>query len=112
MGAFGVCIGAFGAHALKTIIESNDRIATWETAMQYYWIHTLAILILSFPLKPHPLIRWVSFVWFVSVLLFSGSLFALSLGAPNIIGAITPLGGLGFIIGWLLLLKLPISFHD
>ena len=110
LGACGVAIGAFGAHILSPIIESTGRGATWSTGMLYLWIHTLALFVVQFAYRPaddadcrH--ITRVSVIWIVSILLFSGSLFALALGAPTFIGAITPLGGVGFIAGWLLLLR-------
>ena len=110
LGALGVAIGAFGAHALAPIIESTGREATWSTGMLYLWIHTLALFVIQFAYRPaddtgckH--ITQVSVIWIVSILIFSGSLFALALGAPTFIGAITPLGGVGFIVGWLLLLR-------
>ena len=109
LGALGVAVGAFGAHALKPIIESNGRMNTWETGMQYYWIHTLALLIVALTIPPQALARWIIGIWLVSMALFCGSLFALATGAPNFVGAITPMGGIGFIIGWLLVLKLKLK---
>jgi len=106
LGAMGVAVGAFGAHILKPMIESNGRLNTWETGMQYYWIHTLALLIVASIIPTQKLLRWIVVIWIVSITLFSGSLFALATGAPNFVGAITPLGGAGFIIGWVMLLKL------
>lgn len=106
LGALGVAVGAFGAHILKPVIESNGRMNTWETGMQYYWIHTLALLIVTLIIPTQTLLRWVVVIWLISITLFSGSLFALATGAPNFVGAITPLGGAGFIIGWVMLLKL------
>ena len=108
-GALGVAIGAFGAHALRPFIETNARGGTWDTAMHYYWIHTLALLAVSFSCKPQKALNRVASFWLVSILLFCGSLMALSLGAPSPLGAITPLGGIGFILGWISLLwiKLP-----
>lgn len=110
LGACGVAIGAFGAHALRPILELTGRLATWDTGMFYFWIHTLALFTIQFAYRPtddsdgrH--IAQVSIIWIVSILLFSGSLFALALGAPGFIGAITPIGGVGFIVGWLLLLR-------
>lgn len=108
MGALGVGIGAFGAHALQPLIETTGRQATWDTAIFYYWIHIIALLAMVFSTTDdadiRQNIRRTGVIWLFSILLFSGSLFALALGAPNGFGAITPLGGLGFITGWGLLL--------
>ncbi len=106
MGAIGVAIGAFGAHALRTTIEANQKASVWETALQYYWIHTLALFVLAFSCESNRTTKGVSWTWMISILLFSGSLMALALGAPSAMGAITPLGGVGFIVGWLWLLGL------
>jgi uncharacterized membrane protein YgdD (TMEM256/DUF423 family) len=109
LGTFGVVIGSFGAHLLHPVIESTGHQATWDTGMFYYWVHTLALFVLSFSSQPDAktfrIIRIITTVWGISILLFCGSLIALSLGAPSFIGAITPLGGLGFIAGWLLLAR-------
>ena len=110
LGASGVAIGAFGAHALRPILESNGRVGTWDTGMFYFWVHTLALFIIQFAYRPadetdSKRIHTVSVVWVMSILIFSGSLYALALGAPGVLGAITPIGGTGFIAGWLLLLR-------
>ena len=106
MGAMGVAIGAFGAHALQTTIDANGKASVWETALQYYWIHTLALFVLAFSCESNRITKGVTWIWMVSIFLFSGSLMALALGAPSVMGAITPLGGVGFIVGWLWLLGL------
>lgn len=104
MGAVGVAIGAFGAHALGPALEQYGKVDIWNTGIQYFWVHTLASLAISFA-RPHtPRVACTVIIWLASILLFSGSLFALSMGAPSWVGAITPVGGIGFIIGWLQLL--------
>jgi uncharacterized membrane protein YgdD (TMEM256/DUF423 family) len=106
LGALGVAIGAFGAHALAPILEETGKSDTWNTGMQYYWIHTLAMVALAAsPLNPLRVQR-TTWIWIGSMALFSGSLFALALGGPSWMGAITPIGGVGFIVGWLQLLWL------
>jgi len=101
MGATGVAIGAFGAHGLKDTLIAHDGISLWNTAMHYYWVHTLAMLVFSFTGKSNQWVRITLWIWVISILLFSGSLIALSVGAPPKMGIITPFGGIGFIIGWL-----------
>ena len=98
LGATGVALGAFGAHALKAMLEANDRIDTWETAVFYHLVHSLALLILS----TQPSMRRSTFYCFVGgVALFSGSLYLLCLSGLNWLGAITPIGGICLMAGWL-----------
>ena len=106
-GVIAVILGAFGAHGLEGKI-SDYHIDTWKTANQYHFYHTFALLFLStFSRAKSQSIR-VSFIFFtIGILLFSGSLYLLSvrelLGITKIaiLGPITPLGGLCFIIGWI-----------
>lgn len=98
LGATGVALGAFGAHALKAMLEANDRIDTWETAVFYHLVHSLALLILS----TQPSMRRSTFYCFVGGLtVFSGSLYLLCLSGLNWLGAITPIGGICLVAGWL-----------
>ncbi len=101
-GALGVVFGAFGAHALHGHLD-DAALQVWHTAVEYQFWHALALLAIS--LSPVELSRWlrasgVAFV--VGILLFCGSLYALALGAPHLIGVVTPLGGAALIAGWLL----------
>lgn len=106
-GVLAVILGAFGAHGLEGKI-SDYHIETWKTANQYHFYHTFALLFLStFSRAKSQSIR-VSFIFFtIGILLFSGSLYLLSvrelLGITkiSILGPITPLGGLCFIVGWI-----------
>lgn len=106
-GMLAVILGAFGAHGLEGKI-SDYHLNTWKTANQYHFYHTLALLFLStFSRAKNSSIR-VSFIAFtVGIVLFSGSLYVLSvrslLGIDgwSFLGPITPLGGLCFIIGWI-----------
>ncbi|SEK67118.1 DUF423 domain-containing protein [Parapedobacter koreensis] len=106
-GLVAVVLGAFGAHGLEGKI-SEDHLETWDTAVEYQFYHTVALLFLAtFSRAKNTYIRF-SFVTFtLGILLFSGSLYLLSthaitdFGAPSIIGPITPIGGLCFILGWL-----------
>ena len=102
-GALGVALGAFGAHALRGSIDET-ALAIWHTAVEYQFWHALALLAVSLAL---PASRWrhVSAGAFaIGIALFSGSLYALALGAPRIVGAITPFGGVALIVGWLVML--------
>ncbi len=106
-GLLAVILGAFGAHGLEGKI-SDKQLETWETANQYHFYHTLALLFLSTFSRAKSQSIKVSFIMFsIGILLFSGSLYLLStrnlLGIENlsIIGPITPLGGVCFIVGWI-----------
>ncbi len=108
-GLLAVILGAFGAHGLEGKI-SDKQLETWETANQYHFYHTLALLFLSTFSRAKSQSIKVSFIFFsIGIVLFSGSLYLLSvrnlLGIENIavIGPITPLGGVCFIIGWVAL---------
>lgn len=106
LAGLGVAIGAFGAHALKAILESTNRVATFETGVKYQIYHAIALLILGILLQrvDHKFFVWSGYSFMVGVLLFSGSLFILSISGVTKWGMVTPLGGVGFILGWLFLL--------
>jgi uncharacterized membrane protein YgdD (TMEM256/DUF423 family) len=104
-GFFGVALGAFGAHALKTRL-SPDMLAVFETGVRYQMYHALAILIVAAAIGQLGSIRLLNVAGWsftVGILLFSGSLYALSLSDIRILGAVTPFGGLLFLLGWICL---------
>ena len=106
-GLLGVAIGAFGAHALKATLATNDTLLVFQTGVQYHMIHALALLLVAalFPhLKPNKHLRLVGWLFTVGILVFSGSLYALALTNIKILGAITPIGGVCFLIGWFLII--------
>ena len=91
-------LGAFGAHALKARL-GVEALSVWQTAVQYHFWHALALLAV-----PQLVGVWAKvggWLFTAGILVFSGSLYALALGAPSAIGAITPVGGLALILGWL-----------
>jgi uncharacterized membrane protein YgdD (TMEM256/DUF423 family) len=100
-----VAIGAFGAHIVKTRIDA-DALAVYETGVKYHMIHAVGLLILALAAgqwgaSTH--LKWAARLLFTGIILFSGSLYVLSLAGIRVLGAITPLGGVCFIAGWLLL---------
>jgi uncharacterized membrane protein YgdD (TMEM256/DUF423 family) len=100
-----VALGAFGAHVLKERL-SSDMLAVFQTGVQYQMYHGLALIIvaiLSKHLPNNPTLGWSGWLFFAGIILFSGSLYALSLSGIKILGAITPLGGLAFLVGWFML---------
>lgn len=95
-----VLLGAFGAHALRSRIGA-EALGWWQTAVAYQMWHALAVLALGLAG-----LRWTrpcAWLLFGGAILFSGTLYAMALGAPRWIGAVTPLGGLAMIGGWTLL---------
>ena len=105
-GAFVVGLGAFGAHGLEPILIQNGRLDTFETAVSYHFYHTLGLLGLGILALIQPEWKGLSLAaWgmFLGILIFSGSLYILSLTGITWLGAITPIGGVGFILGWLAL---------
>ena len=101
-GASAVLLGAFGAHALAGVLDAQGR-ELWRTASQYHFWHALA-LALVFALPGHQRTRcWAVGAFAIGIVLFSGSLYALALGAPRWCGAVTPFGGVAFVVGWVAL---------
>jgi uncharacterized membrane protein YgdD (TMEM256/DUF423 family) len=99
--ALATLCGAFGAHALKAHL-SAERLQLWETAVRYQFFHALGLIGVGLVLRgaDTAALRGAAGLIVAGVVLFSGSLFALSLGAPRMLGALTPLGGLAWIGGW------------
>jgi uncharacterized membrane protein YgdD (TMEM256/DUF423 family) len=104
LGALGVAAGAFGAHALKGRL-TPEMLAVFETGVRYQLVHALGLLAVGWAAS-----RWASgavraagWLFVVGVFLFSGSLYVLCLTGVRALGAITPIGGVAFIAGWLLL---------
>jgi uncharacterized membrane protein YgdD (TMEM256/DUF423 family) len=99
--ALATVLGAFGAHALKAHL-SPDKLAVYETAVRYHFIHALGLLVIGVLLRSADgeLLRWSATLVLVGIILFSGSLYLLTFGAPRLLGVVTPLGGLTLIGGW------------
>ncbi|HEU4665102.1 MAG TPA: DUF423 domain-containing protein [Dokdonella sp.] len=103
-GAVAVALGAFGAHALRGVLDAS-ALATWHTAVEYQFWHALALVACG-ALARHRetrAVRIAACAFVVGIVLFCASLYALALGAPRWLGAITPLGGVAFIAGWIAL---------
>ena len=99
-----VLAGAFGAHALRDHL-GPDAIAIWHTAVDYQFWHALALLgIASLSRQQAPALRWAMHAFVAGIIIFSGSLYALALGAPRATGILTPFGGVAFVTGWVCLL--------
>ena len=98
MGCLAVVLGAFGAHSLKKILDDNQTAAIWQTAVFYHMIHAVMLFILA---SRNPLPRGPWFAFLIGIVIFSGSLYLLAITNVRQLGAITPFGGVSFIVGWL-----------
>lgn len=109
-----VALGAFGAHGLRHKI-TPELLVTWEKAVDYQMYHALALLIIAMAIKLWPEVRRIrtaGFLLFVGIILFSGSLYALVLTGLSPLGMITPIGGVAFLWGWVLLGLSARDFSD
>jgi uncharacterized membrane protein YgdD (TMEM256/DUF423 family) len=105
IGGLAVAIGAFGAHALKQFLVDAGREDTFQLAVRYQFYHALALLAtgLTMTQSSGKALRYSSLSFVLGVIIFSGSLYGLCFTGVRMLGAITPLGGVFFILGWALL---------
>jgi uncharacterized membrane protein YgdD (TMEM256/DUF423 family) len=104
LGLLSVALGAFGAHAFKNILTTNNRVDTYELAVRYQFIHAIALLFAGLWVGQG---TWAGgYAWISGVVLFSGSLYVLSFTNSTALPVVlsTPLGGLMFLTGWLSLI--------
>ena len=103
LGGLSVALGAFASHALKEKLTER-ALEIWKTGTQYQMYHVLALILIALLLtrteNPDPWLNTAGIAFIIGIALFSGSLYALSLSGIKWLGAITPLGGVAFIIGW------------
>ncbi|WP_159887492.1 DUF423 domain-containing protein [Paenibacillus puerhi] len=103
LGFLSVALGAFGAHALKDVL-SAARLANFQTGVQYQMMHALGLIgvgLASIGLGQRRALAWAGWSMVIGIIVFSGSLYALSMLDMTMLGAITPIGGVAFLIGWL-----------
>jgi uncharacterized membrane protein YgdD (TMEM256/DUF423 family) len=102
--ALGVALGAFGAHGLRAHVAA-DALAVFETGVRYQMVHALGLLAVAWAAArwPGPWVEAAGWLFVAGIVLFSGSLYLLTLTGARWLGAITPLGGVAFIVGWLAL---------
>lgn len=103
-GFLAVALGAFGAHSLKGVLLQNETTAIWEKAVFYHFIHTVMLFVLA---TRQPFLRgpWIAFL--IGIIIFSGSLYTLAITNVKWWGAVTPIGGVSFIVGWVWLAVCP-----
>ena len=98
--AIAVALGAFGAHGLKAV-ASAEQLAWWHTATLYLLVHALGLLLIGLLIRLNYASQTTAWLLQLGVIIFAGSLYAMTLGAPRWFGAITPIGGVLMIAGWL-----------
>ena len=100
LGFLAVALGAFGAHGLHDVLEKNGRLATWETAVLYHLTPAVVLLMIA-ALRPLRKAAW--WLMLAGIGIFSGTLYVLALTNVKWLGAITPIGGVCLLAGWLAL---------
>ena len=104
LAAVGVGLGAFGAHGLRSRV-SPEMLAVWETGVRYHLVHALGLLAVAWAAErwPGPAVTVSGWLFVIGTARFAGSLYLLVLTGQRWLGAVTPLGGVAFVAGWLLL---------
>jgi uncharacterized membrane protein YgdD (TMEM256/DUF423 family) len=107
-----VALGAFGAHGLEGKLEPK-YLETWKTGVTYQMFHATGLLIIAVLLGKLPansLLSWSGWLMFIGMILFSGSLYVLSVTKISILGAVTPIGGVAFLAAWILLIVVAVKY--
>ncbi len=106
LGFLAVALGAFGAHSLRLLLDRNQTTEIWQKAVFYHFIHAVMLFVLAgrTPIRQGP---WLSIL--AGIVFFSGSLYLLARTNVRWLGAITPIGGVSFLVGWLWLAIAPLS---
>ncbi len=108
LGALGVLIGAFGAHAFKPTLLTTGHLDTFETAVKYQFYHALALVLVGILIQnatpaSSKLYGWAGYAFLAGTIIFSGALYTICLTGIKAFGAVAPVGGLALVVGWLLL---------
>ena len=108
-GVTGVGLGAFGAHGLQAVLAERGMTQAWETAARYQLVHTVALLAAAAWLRAGVgagtvRLLWAARCWSAGIVLFSGSLYGFAVGGPRFLVFVTPVGGVAFLVGWLLVI--------
>ncbi|WP_462410183.1 DUF423 domain-containing protein [Neobacillus sp. Marseille-QA0830] len=101
-----VALGAFGAHGLKDKLDAH-YLDIWQTGVHYQMFHAAGLLVIGLligKMAASPLFTWSGWLMLVGIILFSGSLYVLSLTKIGVLGAITPLGGVCFLAAWVMMI--------
>jgi len=105
LGAVGVMVGAFGAHALKPMLTASGRFETFETGVRYQFYHAIALVLIGILSKhiSNKTLTYSGYCMLAGVLIFSGALYTICFTGLNVFDAVAPIGGTLLVIGWLLL---------
>ncbi len=108
LGALGVLVGAFGAHALKPALEAAGRSDTFGTAVKYQFYHALALVLVGILTQnatpaATKLYGWAGYAFLLGTIIFSGALYTICFTGIKAFGAVAPIGGVALIVGWVLL---------
>ena len=97
-----VALGAFGAHALEASLTAKGLTAVWETSSRYHFYHSFALLAIAWlqDRLPAAKLQWPGLFFLLGIIFFSGSLYVMGLTGVKVLGAITPVGGVLFMLGW------------
>ena len=111
-----VSFGAFGAHALKEKL-SEKYLAIWETAVQYQMYHAIGLIVIGILMStsilgPVTQLNWAGYLMLAGIVIFSGSLYVLSLTGIGVLGAITPIGGVAFLTAWVLVVVAVVKYMN
>ncbi|KZR57639.1 DUF423 domain-containing protein [Pseudobacillus badius] len=107
-----VALGAFGAHGLEGKVEPK-YLEIWKTGVQYQMFHAMGMIavgILMGQVQASSMLNWSGWMMLIGTVIFSGSLYALTLSGVKVLGAITPIGGVAFLVGWVLLIVAAMKF--
>jgi uncharacterized membrane protein YgdD (TMEM256/DUF423 family) len=106
LGMLAVGLGAFGAHSLADMLTATKRLDVYKTAVAYHFYHVFALLATGILMMSNPdkKLSYASWCFFIGVILFSGSLYLICMLDTRSIGIVTPIGGVFFLVGWLMLL--------
>lgn len=113
LGALAIALGAFGAHALKTMLDSYS-LEVYTKAVTYHMYHVLALIGVAAIAGRQSTVWfiWTGRCFVIGIVLFSGSLYVLALTGVRMLGAVTPFGGLSFILGWICLAIGALKAHE
>lgn len=102
LGFLGLAIGAFGTHGLSSLLEGNGRSGTFDTAVHYHQLHSLALLVTGLMMSKfsHRVLVWAGYLFLAGILIFSGSLYILAIFNISFVGAIAPIGGTALMLAW------------
>lgn len=107
-----VALGAFGAHGLEKMVEPK-YLEIWKTGVQYQMYHALGLLavgILLGKVQESSLLAWSGWLMLIGIIIFAGSLYAITLTKISVLGAITPIGGVAFLAAWILLIIAAVKY--